>query len=214
LALGVVSVGCLIGSHLILKRRNVALVAAYKLLNEAYKKYRARVVEEHGADRDYMYAHGIYGTNVTETVVGEDGKKAKVKTTVLSSIEERMASPYAIWFGPGDEEGKGKNWNYKNDPIHDAFFLKQKQNEANNLLCSRGHVVLNEVYEMLGFDHTGPGCVVGWVLNDHENRPFADGYIDFDLANLYNHEGKDFKKTSDKGILLDFNVDGVVWDLI
>lgn len=214
-----VSIAAILGARGVLQNRNVALVAAYKLLEEAYGRYRARVVEDYGAEKDYMYAHGVRSQEVVETTVGEDGKKIKTKKTIYTADANLGGSPYAAFFGPEvrDEEGniiQEKNHNYTGDPIQDAYFLKLKQDYANNKLRIDGHLVLNDVYEMLGMKHTRAGMVVGWVLGDLPGRSHQDGYVDFDLYNLLNDTGADFKRHSERGILLDFNVDGIIMDLI
>ena len=42
--LGVVSLGCMIGSNRILSKRNVALAAAYTAVDKSFKEYRGRVI--------------------------------------------------------------------------------------------------------------------------------------------------------------------------
>src|SRR5678809_1362509 len=44
-ALGVLSIAALTGSHYILTRRNIALMAAYKTLDEGFRRYRDRVAK-------------------------------------------------------------------------------------------------------------------------------------------------------------------------
>jgi hypothetical protein len=79
------------------------------------------------------------------------------------------------------------------------MFLKCQENYANDLLRRRGHVLLNEVYDTLGLDQNPAGAVVGWVMNgDGDNR------IVFEIQT----------STNDGCMLLDFNVDGVIFDKI
>lgn len=219
IVLGGLSLAAMLTAHGVMKSRNLALIGAYKLLEEAYARYRSRVVEDYGAEKDYMYYHGLRSEEIVETSVGEDGKKVKTKKTVFTADSLVAGSPYAVFFGPEvrDDDGKliqTKNPNYTGDPTLDAFFLSSKQSYANNRLCAVGHLFLNEVYESLGLPHTRAGAVVGWVLGDLQTRDHADGVVDFDLYNLLNNTGADFKRHSERGILLDFNVDGVIFDII
>jgi len=50
---------------------------------------------------------------------------------------------------------------------------------------------------MLGFERTKEGSVVGWVMDN------GDDYVDFGMLDLWKN-----------GYLLDFNVDGVIYDLL
>lgn len=77
---------------------------------------------------------------------------------------------------------------------------------ANDRLHARGHLFLNEVYEALGLPHTQAGAVVGWVVGN------GDNFVDF---GLYTGEAaRDFVNGREGSILLDFNVDGIVYDKI
>jgi hypothetical protein len=76
------------------------------------------------------------------------------------------------------------------------------------MLQARGHVFLNEVYDALGIPRSQAGAVVGWV------RGQGDGYIDFGLFNSENDRARDFVNGYERSILLDFNVNGVIYDLI
>ena len=65
---------------------------------------------------------------------------------------------------------------------------------------------MNEVYEHLGFEHSSPGAVVGWVLGDK-----GDNHIDFGIFEAHSSR---FVNGDERSIVLDFNVDGVIYDLI
>lgn len=94
------------------------------------------------------------------------------------------------------------NPNWANNPEWNLMFLRNIQNHMNDLLLVRGHVFLNEVYDQLGFKRTSAGAVVGWLVTDEHTS-----YVDFNLHNLT-------KETSASSILLDFNVDGIIYEKI
>lgn len=93
------------------------------------------------------------------------------------------------------------------DTEYDLMFLKQQQMYANSLLKTKGHLFLNEVYDMLRLARTKEGQLVGWIYN--EDNLIGDNYVDFGIYTEYN---LDFVNEKTKSILLDFNVDGYIWD--
>jgi hypothetical protein len=197
--LGMLSIALLTGSHVTLNRRNASLTAAYATVDQAFEKYRQRVVAQLGtdADRDFRYGTEI----VTEVVEGEDGKKKTVKHTRVDSSE--TPSKYARFF---DE--LCNDW--KSNPEYNRAFLHCQQTYANDMLKARGHIFLNEVYDALGIPRTKEGAVVGWVLDGT-----GDGFVDFGIFDdLTNPRVRDFVNGREYSILLDFNVDGVIFDKI
>jgi len=198
--LGAASVICLVCSHGIMKKRNVALMAAYKAVEEGFAAYRKRVVEDYGEEKDYMYKNGLRSEIITETETDADGKTHKVKKTKVTA-DPNGYSMYARFF---DE--RCPQWS--KTPDYNFLFLKAQQNYYNNLLKARGHVFLNDVYDALGFDHTQAGAVVGWVVGD------GDNFIDFGIFDGSKPKARAFVNGDERSILLDFNVDGVIFDLI
>jgi len=199
--LGGVGVVCLTKSHQILRERNAALVAAYTAVDTAFRAYRQRVVERYGEDTDREFRYGAEEV----TVIDDDTGKA-VDTV---RVDPGEPSGYARWF---DE----MNPHFQAPPFDNSnwVFLRSQQNWANDLLRSRGHVFLNEVYSMLGITHTSAGSIVGWVYA--RGNDAGDNYIDFGCWDE-NGAGRDFFEGTngrEGAILLDFNVDGPIWDLI
>jgi hypothetical protein len=108
-------------------------------------------------------------------------------------------SPYARIF---DEYSEA--WE-KNAEYNKAFLMNQ-QNWLNDRLRAKGHVFLNEVYDRLGLERTPAGQIVGWVWNgDYDN------YIEFDL---FNPKNEPFLSGRENSVVLDFNVDGPIQNLI
>ncbi len=193
--LGVGSVVCLTQSHRILHKRNVALTAAYAGLDKAFKKYRERVADEIGEERE----REVYA-DVETTKVKIDGKKVEVK-----KASGKGGSPYARLF---DEHNR--NWDTNGD--YRVGFLRLKQNWVNDRLNSKGIVFLNEVYDELGLERTEAGQHVGWVSKKYNES--VDGYIDFGVfTEASSDEYYNFAVHGD-GIWLDFNVDGPVSELL
>lgn len=194
ISLGAASIACIVGAHGIMKKRNAALVVAYNAIEKTFAEYRDRVEEKLGeaAERDIQL-----DIRDKEVVDEETGKKK-----VVSTIGNAGISPYAKFF---DEYSQYWDRNSESN----LFFLRAQQNYANDRLNSRGHLFLNEVYEALGIPHTQAGAVVGWVLSSD-----GDNFVDFGIYDLENEKAREFVNGIEKSILLDFNVDGVIYDKI
>ena len=194
--LQIASIGCILGSHGIMKKRNVALMAAYKAVEQSFNDYRQRVIEEFGEEKDYDLKHGIQHEKVK---VDEDGKKV---TKTLNKADPNTISQYARFFDAASKEWQGI-------PEYDLMFLKSQQNYMNDLLHARGHVFLNEVYDALGLERSRAGAVVGWILTKD-----GDNYVDFGIFDEDRPRTRAFVNGTEENVLLDFNVDGVIYDLI
>lgn len=204
IVLGAVSVGCMVGSNNILRKRNVALAAAYATVDRGFKEYRGRVIERFGKDLDRELRYNIKAKEIEAVSVNEDGTETTVTKTV-EVMDPNHYSPYAIVFDDG-------NTGWDKDPELTKFFLIQQQNYANERLQSRGHLFLNEVYDMLGAKRTKVGAQVGWVYD--EKHPIGDNFVDFGIFDIHNPKARDFVNGDERVIILDFNVDGVILDLI
>ena len=189
---GGLSIYALTSSHRILTRRNMALTAAYGALERGFNEYRARVVDKYGEDEDRNLRYG------TREVEIEDPKTKKKKTVTRVGLED--PSIYARFFDP-----YSSSWN--KEPEYNMIFLKCQQNYANDMLRARGHIFLNEVYAMLGIPHSKAGAVVGWILS-----PKGDNFVNFGVFDEKNDRARDFVNGVEGAILLDFNVDGVIYD--
>lgn len=198
-ALGALGIVCLTKSHNILQDRNTGLSAAYIAVDQAFKNYRARVRDRYGddVDRDLRYS-----SEEIEIVDDETGKV--ITTTRVGNDDTTM---YARYF---DEQNR--NWN---DPMYGEYnwvFLRNNQNWANDMLRARGYMFLNEVYSMLGLDQTSAGSIVGWVYS--KDNPVGDNRIDFGCWDQQDGQPVDFFNGRNGAILLDFNVDGPIWDMV
>lgn len=205
-AIGLASLAAVTGSHVILQRRNAAVTAAFVGVDRMFKDYRKRVVEEQGKGKDLEYLLGVEEKEIAEE--GETGIEVKtVKSLKTSVLEQQGYSPYAVLF---DETNQ--NWDPR--PNQNQFFLRSRQNWANDLLSKHGKLYLNDVFDLLGFERTDAGQVVGWVSNPENNE--GDGLIDFGMVDgtLFDVKAWITEYGHKDGIILDFNVDGIVLDFL
>lgn len=195
------SIACLLGSHGIMKRRNAAITAAYNLVAGHFADYRSRVRDKYGDNEDRYFYHGLTTEKMPQLKEnGEVDKKKKLQD--YDVVDPNQISQYAKFFDDSSEE-------WQRVPEYNMLFLKSRQNYMNDLLHSRGHLFLNEVYDSLGIPRTKEGAVVGWVMSED-----GDNFVDFGLYKTYYGPNRDFVNGYEDAILLDFNVDGVIYDLI
>lgn len=210
--LGAFSITSIIASNNILRRRNAALAAAYATVDTGFKNYRNRVIERFGEEVDRELKNNVKVKKVTATEIdAETGAETKVKKNQFV-VSPSDISGYARFFEQYTKDENGNtilNRHWENDNEYNLMFLKAQERYANDLLRAKKRVFLNEVYEMLGLPRTKAGQVVGWVY-DPEN-PTGDNYIDFGLY-ADNLSYSDFVNGFEPAILLDFNVDGNIWD--
>lgn len=200
-AVGALSLACILTSRNIMQKRYLGVVAAYNGLSAAFEEYRKRVRDEYGEGLD---KHFRYGTTYDELpVYDENGKKTKEKEQV-EKTETGMVMP-------NDDSCRffdSSNPNWDKNPTFSMMWLRGQQNILNDILHTRGHVFLNEVYDALGFPHTPQGAVLGWIDGE------GDNCIDFGLYDQNKENVRRFVNGVDNVIMLEFNHDGVIWDKI
>ena len=199
--LGALSITSILASNDILRKRNVAIAAAYATLDRGFKEYRSNVVERYGEEVDRELKYNIKAKKFEEKVVDEKtGKEKTVKTTVKVADVDGY-SGYARFFDEGCRA-------WEKDSETNLFFLRAEQNYANDRLRSRGYLFLNEVYERLGIPTTKAGQSVGWIYNPNDPEHKGDNYVDFGIYDMHREKCRDFVNGYERVILLDFNVDG------
>lgn len=205
--LGAASLGCMIASNRILRKRNVALAAAYATIDRSFKGYRGNVIDRFGEAMDKELKYNIQAKEIEETVMNEDGTESTVKKTVeVAGITgSGFYSPYAVVFCEG-------SLGWEKNAETNKFYLLQQQRYANDKLVAQGHLFLNEVYDMLGYPRTTAGAQVGWVYDPE--TPNGDNYVDFGIFDIYSEKACDFVNGYERSVVLDFNVDGVILDMI
>ena len=202
--LGAAAIGCIFTGHNIMRKRNIALAAAYTAEHLGFKEYRGRVIDRFGKELDRELKYNIKAKEIEETVVNEDGTESTIKKTV-EVAELGKYSLYARFYDDGCV-GWTKN------PEDNLYFLKCQENYANEKLQSRGYLFLNEVYEMLGIPISQAGCSVGWIYD--EKNPIGDNVVDFGLCDVSKEGVRNFVNGHERVILLDFNVDGDIASLL
>lgn len=206
--LGALSITSIVAGHRILKKRNLALAAAYAVVDKGFKDYRKRVVERFGEELDKELRYNLKAKEIEEVVKDKDGNE-KVEKKVVNIVDSENplngVSEYAKFF---DEVST----NWSKDPEYNLMFLRRQQDWANEKLKATGYLFLNEVYDMLGIPRTQAGQVVGWIYDT--KNPNGDNYVDFGIYDVHSEAKRGFVNGVERSILLDFNVDGVIYDKI
>lgn len=198
IVIGVSSIAALTGAHVILSKRNTAVMAAYATIQKGFDAYRQRVAAELGEEKEREFRLGL----VDKEIVEETEEGPVVKT--VKGADENSGGAYKFLF----DEANSRSW--ERSPGYNQLFLSSQQNWANNRLQADGHLLLNDVLDMLGMKRTKAGCVVGWV----KDTKVGDGFVDFGVFEGDRYRGMEFVKGDERSVWLDFNVDGVIYDLI
>lgn len=87
---------------------------------------------------------------------------------------------------------------WTDNPHYNRLFLRQQERYFNCKLKAQGHLFLNEVFDGLGIERRPSGQLLGWFCKDENSHvSFGDGI-----------------NTETETVLLEFNIDGVVIDMI
>jgi Family of unknown function (DUF6353) len=192
---GTISAGSVLHGHRILNGRHIATMAAYTGLMEQYQAYRDRVSETVGPELEQNIYDGAVGK-------WEEDPNHKGEYKMKAKFAEQPANYLRPFF---DEA----NPNWTTDPTSNYYFLKGVQAHMNRLLDVRGHLFLFEVYDALGIPRTKETIVAGWLAEGNGDR-----FVDFGFMTDQSPEATMFRNGAERSVRLNFNIDGVIWDLI
>lgn len=205
-ALGALSIGCILASTNILHKRVVASAAAYTTLDNSFKNYRKRLIDRFGEELDKELKYDIKTKEVEEKVVDEKGKEKTVKKTInVVGDDPNKYSEFAFFFDDGC-------FGWQKDAEHNKWFVLQQQNYANEKLKAQGYLFVNDVYDMFGVPRTKAGQIAGWIYD--EKKPNGDNYVDFGVFDTHKEKSRDFVNGYERVLLIDLNIDGNILDLI
>lgn len=206
--LGSLSIVSILASNNILRKRNVALAAAYTVVDKSFKEYRKNVIDRFGDELDKELKYGVKTEEIEKVVVDENGKET-IQKEKIKYIDKDInnISDYARFFDDG-------NYGWEDDAESNLFFLKKQQEYANMKLQKQGYLFLNDVYDMLGIPRSQAGQLVGWIYKENEENENGDNFVDFGIYNVKRKGNRDFVNGYIPTVLLDFNVDGNILDLI
>ena len=192
------SLVCFHSSHIILSRRCKELSAACVAISSAFSKYRENVVNTYGKDVDEKLYHDTKTIDVIEK--DAKGKEKKFK----KEVSDLDCSPYARFF-----DQSSRNWT--KDSEYNLKFLKDIEDVLQRKLDTQGYLFLNDAYDALDIPCSQAGQIVGWLSKDNGGK---DSKVNFGIfnTNRVGEANKRFVNGYESVILLDFNVDGPIYN--
>lgn len=171
------SIGCILGSHNIMRNRNLALAAVCTTLERSYKLYRDRVKEALGEKEE----EDIYKDIRKEKVEYVDPKTGKPKTKTVSVPHTSLdGSEWNALYDCG-------NAGWDRDARICWDFLMTAQTFLTDKLKRQGYLFLSDVWDYLGFTTAmiGPAKmrashILGWIYDP--TNPERDNEIRFGLT--------------------------------
>ena len=203
--LGGLSITAMLTSNNILRKRNVSLAAAYAAVDKSFKEYRGRVKERFGEELDKELRYNIKAKEIEEVVKDEKTGKEKVQKKIVNVSDFDDCSEYAKFYDCGCT-------GWTKDPELNLMFLRKQQDFLNDRLKAEGYLFLNDVYDALGIQKTKIGQIAGWIYD--EKNPVGDNYIDFGIYDTHREANRRFVNGLERTILLDFNCDGNILDMM
>lgn len=197
--IGVLSIGSLLTSNGILKKRNASLAAAYTAIDKSFSNYRKGVVEKYGEEIDRELKYGIKAVEMEESITDAKGKVKTTKKTVETATEEGLNGIYSKFFDSSSAY-------YEDNPDYNNMFLIKEQNYCNDRLRSQGYLFLNDVLDHLDIPRTKYGQTHGWLYRPDD--PNYNNFVDFGIYNMHKESNRRFVNGYEPVVLLDFNCDG------
>ena len=198
--LGAVGLG-LIGKGVgIFDGRLATMTAVATAFEEKYRNSVDWVRDEYGEEAAQKAATAKK-VKSTEETVDEDGN-----TQTVEKEEWVYGTEYGDYAVMYDKYNAQKNWD-KSD-YYNRQYLEGCERTANDRLTKRGHIMLSEIYDMLGVDRTPASLVCGW-LYDKDGGPNQVRFIYRDIP-----KNEFDLNDGDPAHWIDFNVQGVIWDKI
>lgn len=164
IAIAGVTVACIVSSTVLSNRQKVGLTGAYIALDQAYKRYKDKIVEIVGLD--------------TSKKAEEEASKDRIEEIKKEYPAEIKNSDVKIFY----QSNYDKLFERTIDEIRDAMYY------LNRKLATEGEVNLNDLYDLLALEHTSEGSVLGWSAGQLAQSN-VDVWIDYSLVPMKTQDG-------------------------
>lgn len=177
---GVASILLIFGGYRVINGRYVATAAAYKTLEAGFNRYRSNVIDEFGKDVDWRMQHSIKAEELEEARKEreqlanqeERQKKKGYKTAYSKNINNQI-------FDCNTSEYWKRYW----IPHQVIEYIQTVESKLQDKLNSKGHVFLNEAYDMLGMERTTQGSIIGWINTPRNSHLEKGRFLSLGYAN-------------------------------
>lgn len=219
IVLGSATMLCFFGSHIILKRRNVALSAVAVGADKAFKEYRKKVAERFGEEVEKELRYGLVEKEIELEETDSKGKTKKTKETIKVPDKNGYMGQFDFFF---DETCPGYDAN--DDKSKRAFYNKTYvlniQEQANRELKRRYYyfhepLKVNDIADMFNrarFGAAGDAALFWYNPDDplcKENR-----HIDFGIFNSKDPDARAFVNGQECTVRIRLNPDEISGDYI
>ena len=170
--LGLGTMGCMAGAHILDMKKQAAMTAAYALLEQSFGGYRGEIREKYGAEAD------------REAYISSQEKIKRMQDTIKRLEKEKGVYTFAIATAPG------LIFRAKMAQVENAFA------HFNRNLSMRGSGTLKEMYEFLGLPSNCPLLISGapdedYGWNEYLNEcNFDYGWVDFRMKEVTSKDGE------------------------
>ncbi len=141
--LGVASISCIIGGSVVNAKRNAALATAYAISEKALIRYKDKVIETIGENKEKHIREQIAQDDINEKPVSNSSIiiTQKGNTLIRDSISGR-------------------------DFRSDLDTIRKVVNELNREMLTQNYVSLNDFYSALNLEPTSTSGYLGWNIDD------------------------------------------------
>lgn len=189
------SLTCILTSHGIMRKRNLALAATMATVQKAFDEYRGRVVRDLGKDMD---EHFLYDTIEKDAEVKTVDDKGKEKTKIEKYSVPTKTSVYSRFFDEAND-------NFEKDGSANYRFVRSQMLYLQQKLIANGYLFLNDVYKALGFPITIAGQSAGWIYDFNNRDNTILRFRGFDINEVNNSpEVMAFMNGYERNCLIDF----------
>lgn len=150
---GAASIACILLAQKIQSNRIKTLVSVLAVEQARNIYFEKKYKDQHGEEE---YTKFVTPTDEIEHI--EVDKKGKEKITV-TQVKKEIDETIGQWYDESSEY-------LSDDHTYNIQYIDSVKDRLQNILFQRGHLVLNEVREALGFSRIRNGALLGWSTGD------------------------------------------------